>query len=448
MSNLPVLHEQKTDFLEQASLPWSHLDEALPMLETRAGNLSIQEALGDGYFSDPGVMSGSGQMIGPASALRVATVFACRRVISEDVAKMPAYVETMPRSKAKRERYDDHPVARLLQDRPNEWMSPMEMTEYLLGTACLHGSAYAYIHRDERGNPMELLPLLPGAVSVVQNQHWELTYTIASGQQTFDVGDGRNLLKLRGPLHTPTEAFRMTNLAREAIGLAASIEQAAARFHKNDLRPSGVLVSKGRLSKELVDRIKSEWQSKYGPGGEGGIAVLDQDFDFKSLNVTSADSQSLENRKFQIEEICRFFRVIPIMIGHNNGSTGYNGLEQLMMAHVKHTLQPWVVRLEQAMKRDLLDPRLDRGLYVNIDMDELMRGTLGDRVTAYTNMVKVAWTPNEIREREGLDPIDQPEMNRVQLQANNTGLAPGGKPPAADPSATAKPATEQPAPKG
>ena len=430
MSDLPVLHPQIADLLEQASTAWPMFDRDQPTIIGHKGtSLTIEEALAnDGYWGDPGTMSKSGVLVGPDSALKVSVVFACRRVISEDVAMMPIDLLEGAEGTRKRHQITDHPVARLINDAPNHWMSPFEFVEYMVATAAVHGSAYAYIHRDERGNPVELLPLLPGAVSVVQNQHWELTYTVSSGQQVIAEPEGSDLLKLHGPMHTPTAAFRVSQVAREAIGLAAAVEAAASRFHKNDLRPSGILISKGKLTVEQLSKLRTEWQSKFGPGGEGGIAVLDSDFDFKTLTATSVDSQTLENRKFQIEEICRFFRVIPIMIGHNNGSQGYNGLEQLAIGHVKNTLQPWVVRLEQAMKRDLLTSRFDRGLYIKLDMNELMRGTLGDRVTAYGNMVKTYATPNEIREREGMDPIDQPEMNRVQLLANNTGMAPGGGP--------------------
>ncbi len=442
-TNLPALRPQQADLLfEQAATGWV----GSTVLEHKASfdqTYSLDDAYDQGYFSS-GSMSGAGVLVGPEAALKIATVYACRRVIMEDVAKMPidlyrvTYVDDSSRVDGKRRRTSretGHPVSHLIEVAPNHWMSPYEFVEYMVGTAVLYGSAYAYIARDEQGRPVELLPLLPGAVSRVQNQHWEITYYISSGQQVLATSDGSDLLKLHGPLQTGINSFQVTQVAREAIGLARAIEGAAARFHKNDLRPSGILTSKGKLSGEQLAKLRTEWQTKFGPGGVGGIAVLDSEFDFKTLTTTSVDSQTIENRKFQIEEICRFFRVVPTVIGHNSGTMSYGTVEQMMLAHITHTLQPWVTRLEQRLKLDLLTLPGDENLTVKLNMDALARGTLGERVTAYSNMVKVAWTPNEIREREGLDPLEDDSMDKVQLLANNTGLQPASsKAPSDSPS--------------
>ena len=171
----------------------------------------------------------------------------------------------------------------------------------MVGTACIHDGAYAYIERDARGQPLELLPLLPGSVTVQQNEYWELTYTISSGNRMLHQSNGADLLKLHGPMHTPVNSFAVSRIARDAVGLAAAVEGAVSRFHKNDLRPSGILTMDGKLSKEARQMVREEWTARYGPGGTGGIAVLDATFDFKAIATSGADSQTIEQRKFQIE---------------------------------------------------------------------------------------------------------------------------------------------------
>lgn len=438
---MQILHPQKADLLEQASTAWT-MDEALPMIDTRGAFdqvVDMESAFEQGFYSG-GMASGSGTIVGPESALRVAAVYACRRVIAEDIAKLPIdlFERGQVAGRRKTTRVIDHPVARLIDVAPNHYMTPFQFVEYMVATATIHEAAYAYIHRDTAGNPVELLPLMPGSVSVTQNQHWELTYHIGVDVDQVWQPDGRDLLKLHGHLHTPIRGFSLSAVAREAVGLASAIEAASARFHKNDLRPSGLLTTKGKLTDQQLGKLRNEWQSKYGPGGSGGIAVLDSDFDFKAMTATAVDSETLDNRKFQIEEICRFMRVLPTLIGHNNGSQSYGSVEQQMIAHVNHTLHPWVVRLEQALRRDLLHPTADAGLYIRVNMDALMRGTLTERVNAYANMVKVGWTPNEIREREDMDPLPDAAMDKVQLLANNTGLKPDAAPVPAEPKAPAK----------
>ncbi len=423
------------DQLAMAMTPWWP-GEAVPMAETRADlstALDMDEAWEAGYFT-PGRPSAGALAAGPEAALRIATVFACRRAIAEDVAKLPINLVEVTKDRAtgrrKTRKVDDHPVARLIDGQPNHWMTPFQFIEYMVGTAAVHGEAYAYINRDDAGRPVELLPFLPGAVSVTNNDLWELTYTYRADDGMVTEPDGRDLFKLHGPMHTPLRAFAVSQVAREAIGLARAIESAASRFHRNDLRPSGVLTTKRALDDKILSRIRTDWKANFGPGGSGGVAILDNEFEFKAMTATSTDAQSLDNRKFPIEEICRFMRVVPTLIGHNNGSQSYGSVEQQMISHVNHTLHPWVVRLEQAFQRDLLDPRDDYGIRVKIDMDALMRGTFGDRMNAYGNATKVLMTPNEAREREGMDALDDPAMDRVQLQANNTGLKPDGAAPA------------------
>lgn len=394
-------------------------------------------------------MTGTGLSIGPSQALRVAAAYACRRVISEDIAKLPMSVRRVKRTGkggamvngSTTEELPDHPVDILLTERPNHWQTPFEFIEYMIATAVFHRGAYAWIQYDERGHPFELLPLLPNSVQVGQDEYWRPYYTIHGYGESI-VSDGSNLLKLIGPPDDTLVGHSTVTLAREAIALASVIEGSQARFHKNDLRPSGVLVTKAvGIKPETRTEIARAWQEKFGPGGAGGVAVLDGDFDFKAMTATGVDSQVIDNRKFQIEEICRYFRVNPAIIGHSTGTVGYNGLEQVFSAHGQMTLTPWVKRFEQAVYRDLLAD-YGREYRLHIDLDSLLRGTPTDQANFYDRAVKVWMTPNEARIRQGLDPIqDDPDMNRVQLQRNNTGTKPAAKPTTAP---AAKP-TQEPA---
>lgn len=393
----------------------------------------------------------SGVAVTDLKAVQVATVYACLRVIAEDIAKLTPFhlkEERLVGDRVNRRVVFDHPVARLFRYGPNEWQSPYEFVEYMTFMAALHGDAYAYKTRDEDGRILELLPLLPGSVQIERLPDWSIRFWL------FGYGEARvveptDLFRVSGPTWDGVQPFRPLLLAREAIGLASAIEAAASRFHANDLRPSGILTYEKGIAPETVEKIRSEWRAKFAPGGEGGIAVLDKDFKFTPIHATAADSQLIENRKHQIEEICRFFRVHPQKIGHATQAQGYGSVEQFNIAHAQDCLQPWVTRWEQAMDRDLLtqDERHKRGLRVDIDMRNLARGTFSDRVNAYRTAVGVYLTPNEIRAMEGLDPIEDQAMDIVQLPANNTGVRPGqgriepGK-PGADAAAEAEPETE------
>lgn len=407
-------------------------EEAFAFVENPYGGIrsasepmTIEEALSDTY----GFASAAGVPVNSSVLAQIAAAYACRRVISEDVAKLPRRVVRIERSlrgdKVRVIALPQHPVSKILNDAPNDWMTPFEFMEYFVGVACFHEGSYAKVQRDPRtGSVDEVLPLLPGSCAAEIDTYWNVTYR-ATGYGTTFVFQPHEILRLNGPMSDPWRGFSTVAIAREAVGLAAAIEASQARFHANDLRPSGVLTTEDGINDVQRDAIRSAWKAAYGPGGQGGVAVLDKKFKFEAIMAEGAKNEVIENRKFQISEICRFFRVMPVMIGHNDGSQTFSSVEAQFNAHGKHTLAPWVKRVEEALTMCLMTPEeRANGLRVDLDMDAEMRGTASDRTSMYEKASKIYLTPNEIRVREGLDPIDDPEMDRVQIMRNNTGTAP------------------------
>lgn len=423
---LPAPRSAVEDGLERASLPWfGDEQEAVTFLETRSeferhSLEQISRLMG-------GEPTTAGLSMNADTALRVATVFACVRVIAEDVAKLPRQLKKREKdgNRYRTTKAEDDPRYDLLSTSPNDWMTGQELMEYMVGQSALRGASYAYLNRNGDDVVDEILPLLPGRCIPHQDENWNVTFQLSGYGATAHV-DPRNIWRINGPMFGTLVGADISRYAREAIALAAAIEGSQSRFHASDSRPSGALTTKTPLKKEQKETIRDEWRAAYGPGGRGGIAVLDAEFEFKPITQTAADSQVIENRQFQIEDICRAFRVHPWAIMRLNSSQSYSSLEQTAAAHREHTLMPWVTRVEQTTKRDILNGDRDRPLFLKLNVDAIARATLADRVNAYGNAVKVYLTPNEIRELEDRDPMDDAAMDRVQLQANNTGLSPGG----------------------
>jgi len=120
----------------------------------------------------------------------------------------------------------------------------------------------------------------------------------------------------------------------------------------------------------------------------------------------------LETRRFQIEEICRAFRVMPIMAGFSDKASTYASAEQMFLAHVVYTLSPWYERLEQSIAAQLLsDEDLSAGYYPKFIANGLLRGAAADRAEFHPKGSRSggspAWlTPNEIRGLEETNPIE------------------------------------------
>jgi hypothetical protein len=214
-------------------------------------------------------------------------------------------------------------------------------------------------------------------------------------------------------------------LAREAIGLTIAAEESQADLHRNGLQTSGIISFDGQLGdparKRIADRIK-EMQSD----NSMGVLLLDQAAKFIPMALSGVDSQHLETRRLQIEEICRAMRVFPQIIGHAERSATYASAEQFFMAHVVHSIAPWVERFEQAADRDLIGDEGQQGdfeIVAKMAIQSMMRGDAKARANFYASVIVNGWmTRAEARELEDLPMI--PGLDKP-LQPLNMGA--GGK---------------------
>lgn len=355
--------------------------------------------------------SSSGVQVNTESALSV-TAFLCgARVIAEGLAQMPVrLVEATFDDKYGRETLriaHEHPVHRLLSKRPNGWQTSYEFREGMVFCAVIAGGAIA-IKNTVRGQVRELLPVPPGSWTVEQQSDWSLKVRVNYADKTHGIFEMSQVFYLRGVSLDGFRGLGVARLAREAIGLSIALEQQQARLAGNGGKPSGILSHKQKLSSDTVERLRNTWQQKFGQGGEGGIAVLDGDVSFFPLTMTSVDAQFLETRRFQIEEIARTLRVLPIMMMQADKASTYASAEQMFMMHVIHTLGPWVERFEQAANRDVLNN--DDKYRVDLNERNLLRGNFKDQAEYYTKALgaggQPAWmTQNEIRVETGMNPI-------------------------------------------
>lgn len=365
----------------------------------------------------------AGPTVNERSALDVTAVFCAARVIAEGIAQMPVRVLS--------ERYDDatglpslridraHWAHQLLAVTPNSWMTSYEFREGMIFNAVLGRGAIA-IKNMVRGQVRELLPVPAGSWSVEQLPDWTLRIRVDYADKTHGYFSLPEVFYLRGPSLDGVEAVPAIKAAREAIGLSQMLERQQARLAGNGGKPSGVLSFANKLAPETVEKLRDTWQARFGPNGEGGIAVLDSDAKFQSMMMTSVDAQHLETRRLQIEEIARAMRVQPIMLMQADKAATFASAEQMFRNHVVHTLGPWVERFEQAANRDILGNETGR----RIDLDErnLLRGDFKDQAEYYTKALgaggQPAWmTVNEIRAEVGLNPLGEDWANTVSKGA-------------------------------
>ena len=121
----------------------------------------------------------------------------------------------------------------------------------------------------------------------------------------------------------------------------------------------------------------------------GSVMVMEKGAGFQQLKMNPQDAELLSTRKFNIEEICRWYRVDPSLVGHGGKDSNWGtGLEEKMTWLVTLAMRPWVVKLEQAIRKDLLRPEEKRRYYAEISLEGLLRGDSKARAAFYSQMVQ------------------------------------------------------------
>jgi HK97 family phage portal protein len=358
--------------------------------------------------------SKSGQTVNVRTALETSVVLSCARVIAEGWAQVPC--KTFQRmDDGSRIEARDHPLFDLLQVKPNDWQTSFEFLETLGLHVVLCGNAYVFKNM-VGGKIAELLPFEPGWVTVTRHPDYSITYEVQTPQgKRFNV-PAENMWHLRGPSWNGYTGLDMVAQARNAIGLALATEEFGSGLFKNGARPGGLLIAKTSLSPEDAQLIKEAWQEAQGGSGNAmSTALLSGDLDYKTISQTADEAQFIETRKHVIHEVCRFMRVLPIMVMQAEDTTSYNSVEQMFLAHLTHTLMPWYRRLEQSMAANLLtEVERKDGHYVKFMASGMMRGTAKERAE-YLQIMRQnkIITANEWRDVEDLDRSTDPEADKL-----------------------------------
>lgn len=367
--------------------------------------------------------SSSGKTVNERTALQTTAVYACVRILAETIASLPFH--TYRYTANGKEKAMDHPIYYLLHSEPNPEMTSFVFRETLMGHLLLWGNAYAQIIRDGRGRVVSLYPLLPNKMLVNRNDQGILYYQYEKDGRTF-------LLRNYEVLHIPGLGFdgligySPIAMAKNAIGMAIATEEYGAKFFANGANPGGVLEHPGVVKDPA--RIRESWNAVYqGSGNAHRVAVLEEGMKFQSIGIPPEQAQFLETRKFQINEIARIFRIPPHMIGDLDKSS-FSNIEQQSLEFVMYTLDPWVVRWEEAIQRALFSESEKRQYFVKFNVDGLLRGDYQSRMNGYAVGRQNGWlSSNDIRELENLNRIPAELGGDLYLiNGNMTKLADAG----------------------
>lgn len=365
------------------------------------------------YFGN----SSAGKNVNERSAMQMTAVYACVRILAESVAGLPLHLY-LTNENGNKEKAKNHPLYFILHDEPNSEMTSFILRETLMTHLLLWGNAYAQIIRNGKGEVISIYPLMPNKMRVARDkQTKEIIYE-------YFHEDGKVQLSSFDVLHIPGLGFdgligySPIAMAKNAIGMAMATEEYGAKFFANGAQPGGVLEHPGIIKDP--ERVRNSWSQSFGGSSNSNkIAVLEEGMKYTPISISPEQAQFLETRKFQINEIARIFRVPPHMVGDLEKSS-FSNIEQQSLEFVKYTLDPWVLRWEQALNRSLIPNKDKKKYFIKFNVDGLLRGDYESRMNGYATARQNGWmSANDIRTLENLDFISKEDGGDLYLVNGN-----------------------------
>jgi len=381
-----------------------------------------------------GNQSKSGVPVNDETALTLAAVYACNRVLAESIAQLPIglYQQRDGGDVSPANRRPEH---RLVSVSPSELYTSYNFRSTLQFHLGMRGNAYARIIRDGRGGARELRIVHPDYCTPFFFQG-NLFYEVRPNAAYGETGK-REVLKPYEMLHIAALSLdgivgrSPITLLRDTIGIGLGNRDYVANIQKNGGRLRGFLAHPNKLSPEQVDNVRRNFKE---PVQKGEFPVLENGLTFNTVSLSPQDAEFINTARLTTLDIARAYRVPPHMIGDLERAT-FSNIEHQALEFVKHTLLPWLKNWEQELNRKLLPSDLQDSHFFRFNVEGMLRGDIKARMEAYTKAIQ--WgimNRDEARELEN--------RNRIPDGLGQVFLTPLNMAPLTDETITGEPAQD------
>jgi HK97 family phage portal protein len=343
--------------------------------------------------------------IGKERALRYSAFWACNRVLAETFASVSIH-EYKRQKNGDREQTDDTGLYPVLHDAPNDETSRFNFQECLMYQINLGGNFVAERLMDGR-KIAGLLQLPYENYEIFRDPvDHRLKYRL-SGTQAQLVLDRSEVLHIPGPSTDGFVGMSVLSYAASTIRLGSTYDKFGQKFYENGATPSGTFEIPKFLKDEAYTRLKADLGTSYtGLVNAGKPLLLEDGLTYKPLTINPIDAELLSSRKFQVEDICRFFRVQPHLIQHLEKSTN-NNIEQQSLEFLMYTMLPHFKRVEDNINSQLLTPRQRAtGYFFEYNMASLLRGDAASMAASFSKGIQWGYfSVNDVRRMLNLNSV-------------------------------------------
>lgn len=351
------------------------------------------------------------------SAMQLSAVWACTRIITEAMGSLPIRFYKKADNGVLTE-FPDHPLAKLFRGKVNRWQTRQEYIESIVHQFVMQGNDYSVIQRQggkKDGDIISLVPLMTPQMKVDLQDSGEVTYTYqeSNGIRAYsDKTVWHNKLFGNGIIGVSPIGY-----ARNTVAVGQAAELSTTKIYKNGGKPSGLLMIDKTLTKDQRDKIKANF-ADMAEGNEDRLFVLEANMKYEQVSLSPSDIELLASRRFQIEEICRFFNVPSILVNDNHDNTAWgSGIGQIIQGFYKFGLRPYAKRYADSMAARLLTTAQRDTMAIKFDFNDLLRPDQADRIkSGKEGTTGGLLTSNEWRKEEGLPPVKGGDKLYMQQQ--------------------------------
>jgi len=399
-----------------------------------------------GFFRSPGapprfdgLQSGGPTGYGTAAAtevnfdtaMQISPVWAAVKLISESIGSMPFNIyETGSEG---RKVAVNHPLHKVLTQRPNQYQTDVEFWESMALNLAVSGNAYAIIQK--LGS--EIVGLLPVSSAQVE------TSLLSDGTVIHAYTTGLNVKVYTNQTMWHVKLFgngivglSPLSYARNSIGIALAADNRVSKIYSNGAKPSGILTIDKTLTEPQRKQIRTSFAGLE-EGNEDKLFVLEAGMNYTQVSMSPQDIQLLDSRRFQIEDIGRFFGVPSILLNQTFGQSSLgSNVYEILSAFYKLNLRPYLEKFEASVPRWLMEPGDAAKYECEFDFDAaLLRADLKTRMEANREAINSGQcTPNEARISEGKPALDG--GNQLLIQGAMIPIQQAGQKPVEKPNGT------------
>lgn len=357
--------------------------------------------------------SHAGQSVTETTMLSLSTVWACSRLIAETISTLPLSLYEK-RPDGGRRVAATHPIHTLIHSRPN--------TET---TACVHWEstvAAMLLRGNARAERLEVGGRLVGLEFLAPSRLTVTSYPDGSARYLYREDNGRQreipaskIFNIPGFSLDGKQGVSVVTYSANVMGNALAAEEASGKMFQNGLMPTTFFKLPQILRKEQREEFRASIDAISGAVNAGKRPVLEGGMDVGQIGINPNDAQLLESRAHSVEEICRWFRVPPHMVGHANTTVWGSGIEQQNLGFLIYTLRAWLTRIEQAINKDLLTPAEQTRYYAEFNVEGLLRGDSKARSEFYASALQNGYmNRNQVAAKENGEPIPGGDIYTVQ----------------------------------